>query len=48
MLLMKLKNAGKAVLSYRSDCEWLDIGRVDDYEMAVKAFEQSRDKYLRN
>ena len=48
MLMMKLKNAGKAVLSYRSDCEWLDIGRVDDYEMAVKAFEQSRDKYLRN
>lgn len=47
-LMMKLKNAGKTVLSYRSDCEWLDIGRVEDYEMAVKAFEQSRDKYLRN
>lgn len=48
MLMMKLKNAGRTVLSFRSDCEWLDIGRVDDYEMAVKAFEQSRDKYLRN
>ena len=47
-LMMKLKEeAGKPVLSYRSDCEWLDIGRLDDYEMAVKAFEKSRDKYLR-
>jgi len=28
---MNLKNAGKKVLTYRSECEWLDIGRVDDY-----------------
>lgn len=46
-LMMNLKKAGKTVLTYSSDCEWLDIGRVEDYERAIKAFEQSRDKYLR-
>jgi len=46
-LLMKLKNAGKTVLTYHSDCEWLDIGRPSDYEEAVAAFEQAREKYLR-
>ncbi|NIP26890.1 MAG: NTP transferase domain-containing protein [Phycisphaerae bacterium] len=46
-LMMSLKKAGKTVLTYSSDCEWLDIGRVEDYETAIKAFEQSRDKYLR-
>ena len=48
VLMLALKNAGKRVLSYRGDCEWLDIGRIDDYEMAIKAFEQSRQKYLRS
>lgn len=46
-LMMNLKRAGKTVLTYSSDCEWLDIGRVEDYETAISAFEQSRDKYLR-
>jgi len=35
-------------MAYRSDCEWLDIGRVDDYEMAIKVFEQARGKYLKS
>jgi len=46
-LVMNLRNAGKTVLVYRSNCEWLDIGRTEDYEMATEAFERSRDKYLR-
>lgn len=46
-LMMNLKKAGKTVLTYNSDCEWLDIGRAEDYEMAIKAFEKARDKYLR-
>jgi len=46
-LMMNLKNAGKTILTYSSDCEWLDIGRADDYETAIKAFEQARHKYLR-
>lgn len=45
-LMMNLKKAGKQVMTYRSDCEWLDIGRPDDYENAIELFEKSRAKYL--
>ncbi len=47
-LMMNLKNAGKSVMTYRSDCEWLDIGRPDDYEDAISLFEKSKKKYLRD
>jgi NDP-sugar pyrophosphorylase family protein len=47
-LMMNLKNAGKRVMTFRSECEWLDIGRPDDYEQAVELFEKSRHKYLRD
>jgi len=43
-LMMNLKNAGKKVLTYRSECEWLDIGRVDDYEQALNLFEPNKIK----
>jgi NDP-sugar pyrophosphorylase family protein len=46
-LMMNLKNAGKEVLSYRSQCQWLDIGRPDDYEQALAIFEQNKNLYLR-
>ncbi|MFH0982961.1 MAG: sugar phosphate nucleotidyltransferase [Planctomycetota bacterium] len=46
-LMMRLKHAGKRVLTYESQCEWLDIGRPDDYEQAVADFERSRSRYLR-
>lgn len=47
-LMMNLKNMGQSVLTFRSECEWLDIGRPDDYEQAVADFERSKQKYLRN
>jgi NDP-sugar pyrophosphorylase family protein len=46
-LMLNLKSAGKLVNTYRSECEWLDIGRVDDYEHAIVEFERSQDKYLK-
>jgi len=46
-LMMNLKNAGKEVLTYRSECQWLDIGRPDDYEQALVIFEQNKNLYLR-
>ncbi len=46
-LMINLKKAGKSVMSFRSECEWLDIGRPDDYEQAIAMFEESKDKYLR-
>ncbi len=45
-LMTNLKNAGKNVLTYQPECEWLDIGRPDDYEKAVETFEMSKAKYL--
>jgi len=45
-LMMNLKDAGKPVLTFRSECEWLDIGRPDDYEKATEEFEHSMKKYL--
>jgi NDP-sugar pyrophosphorylase family protein len=47
-LMMNLKNAGRSVLTFRSECEWLDIGRPDDYEKATEEFERSMKKYLRD
>ncbi len=47
-LMMNLKKMGKKVTTFRSECEWLDIGRPDDYEQAVTEFERSREKYLKN
>jgi NDP-mannose synthase len=46
-LMVNLKKAGKPVLTYRSNCQWLDIGRPDDYEQALTIFEQNRHLYLR-
>jgi NDP-sugar pyrophosphorylase family protein len=45
-LMMNLKEAGKSVLTFRSKCEWLDIGRPDDYEKATEEFACSMKKYL--
>lgn len=46
-LMLNLKKAGKRVMTYRQECEWLDIGRPDDYENAVEIFHKEKHKYLR-
>ncbi len=47
-LMMTLKNSGKTISTFRSECEWLDIGRPDDYEDAIDLFEKSKNRYLRS
>ena len=44
--MMDLKNNGKDILCYYEDCEWLDIGRIDDYSIASKVFEENKEKFL--
>ena len=39
-LMTNLKKSGKNVLTYQSDCEWLDIGRADDYAKADEKFKK--------
>ena len=45
-LVLRLKNQGHPVNVYRFDGYWLDIGRQDDYEVAVQEFLAHRDKFL--
>ncbi|MBI5526062.1 MAG: NTP transferase domain-containing protein [Deltaproteobacteria bacterium] len=37
-LMLAMKNAGRRVLCFKSDCYWQDIGRFDDYERASADF----------
>jgi len=45
-LLLRINNSGEKVYCHRSDCYWLDIGRVDDYEVAQNEFEARRKEFL--
>jgi NDP-sugar pyrophosphorylase family protein len=45
-LMMSLKKAGLKVTTYSENCEWLDIGRPDDYEAAINLFNETKNKYL--
>lgn len=45
-LLLNLSKAGSKVVGFRSDCFWLDIGRVDDYEQATRVFEERKADFL--
>jgi len=45
-LMMRLKKDGEKVLCFKSECEWLDIGRPDDYELAQKAFSEKPERYV--
>jgi len=42
-LMLRLHRDGQPVLCYREPCEWLDIGRLDDYQKAVDVY-QTRPK----
>lgn len=46
-LMMQLSSAGKLVNCYQSKCTWLDIGRVDDYQLATELFETKREFFLK-
>jgi NDP-sugar pyrophosphorylase family protein len=45
-LILRLRDAGQAVMCYREDCYWLDIGRPDDYALAVEEFRRDRSRFL--
>ena len=46
LFLRVLKTGGK-VFCAKTDCYWLDIGRVDDYERAQEEFETYKSDFLR-
>jgi len=45
-LMMKLHEDGHKVLTYNEPCYWLDIGRVDDYQMANEIFETRKSEFM--
>lgn len=45
-LMMKLRNDGRPVYCYQEPCRWLDIGRLDDYQIATELFEAHRAEFL--
>jgi NDP-sugar pyrophosphorylase family protein len=45
-LVLALHKAGEKIVCYSGDYDWLDIGRMDDYERAVQLFEANRNQYL--
>jgi NDP-sugar pyrophosphorylase family protein len=44
-LVLKLIHAGERVVSYFSEDIWLDIGRPEDYQLAVKEFDAHRAEF---
>jgi NDP-sugar pyrophosphorylase family protein len=45
-LVLRLMQAGKKVNIYNFDGYWLDIGRHDDYELAIEEFSAHRNEFL--
>jgi NDP-sugar pyrophosphorylase family protein len=45
-LILRLLKQGEKVNSYQHQGYWLDIGRHDDYEVAIKTFEKQRQLFL--
>jgi NDP-sugar pyrophosphorylase family protein len=45
-LMLSLKEAGEKVSCYSGDYQWLDIGRLEDYERAVELFVAQKELYL--
>ena len=45
-LMLAMHRAGKAVLCYKSDCYWQDIGRFDDYQQASADFVDDPSRFL--
>jgi NDP-sugar pyrophosphorylase family protein len=45
-LMMAVKNSGKPVVCYPTDCYWQDIGRFEDYQRASDDFVANPSRFL--
>ncbi len=45
-LILRLIDAGERVVGYPFSGYWQDLGRPDDYELAIQDFESMRDQFL--
>ena len=44
--ILRLKSLKKKIKCYSKEYYWLDIGRVDDYDCAIKIFQEKKDLFL--
>jgi mannose-1-phosphate guanylyltransferase len=44
-LMLAVKDSGRKVLCFESDCYWQDIGRLDDYERASADFDANPTRF---
>ena len=47
VLITKLKKMNMNIKCYSESCEWLDIGRLDDYELAIEMFEKNKKMFFK-
>jgi NDP-sugar pyrophosphorylase family protein len=47
-LMMHMKQDGLPVVCYHEECYWLDIGRIDDYDVANQIFESRRSDFIKD
>lgn len=45
-LITRLQASGEPVSCYRTDCYWLDIGRLEDYGVAQEHYAQDQARFL--
>lgn len=45
-LILRLRDEGRPVMCYREDCYWLDIGRPEEYALAVDEFRRDRSRFF--
>jgi NDP-sugar pyrophosphorylase family protein len=45
-LILRIRDAGHDVATFRDDCYWLDIGRPDDYATACDEFRRDRNRFF--
>ncbi|MFP6764763.1 MAG: sugar phosphate nucleotidyltransferase [Planctomycetaceae bacterium] len=45
-LAMQLKNAGRKVLTWKTDATWLDLGRPEDLQQATEMFIQQEAQFM--
>lgn len=45
-LMMQMRASGETIHCFDDPCYWLDIGRVDDYQIAQEIFEARKNEFL--
>jgi len=45
-LMLRMKEAGEKVCCYEVKTTWLDLGRLDDFELSQEVFLKNRKKYF--